>query len=213
MVYLVLGQDQAAKEQNIAEIRSKALPSPESFSFDYQVLHGYRLYNETLKKALLALPAAGKIRVVLIRQADELKADQKMLIAQLYEKAKKSLVVIFEAAAIDAKDSLYTKFGREIKILSFAPKVRFNAFNLVDEILARREVNALKLLDELLENGDHPVQIIGGMLWKWKNAKNRIPASKFQAGLMAFEQADFNIKRSQLKGEYALEVLVVKLCS
>lgn len=213
MVYLVLGQDQAAKEQNIAEIKSKALPSKESLAFDYQVLHGFKLDNETLQKALLALPVAGKVRLVLIRQADELKADQKTLIAQLYEKAKKSLVVILEAVAIDDKDSLYTKFGREINILSFAPKVRPNVFKLVDEILARREVNALKLLNELLENGDHPLQIIGGMLWKWKNAKNRIPALKFKAGLMAFEQADFNVKRSQLKGEHALEILVVKLCS
>lgn len=213
MIYLVVGQDHSAKEQTISEIKAKALPSKESLSFDYQVLHGYKLDNETLKKALTALPVLSPARVVVIRQADELKADQKTLIVQVYEKAKKTLIIIFEAESIDEKDSLFKKFDRALKILSFNPKVRPNVFNLVDEILACREVKALKLLDELLENGDHPLQVIGGMLWKWKNVKNRIPAEKFKKGLLAFEQADFNIKRSQLKGEHALEVLVVKLCS
>ena len=213
MIYLVIGQDHSAKEQTIAKLKAAALPSKESLSFDYQVLHGYKLDNDTLKKALMALPAVGQSRVVVIRQVDELKADQKTLLAQAYEKAKKTLILILEAEAIDEKDSLFKKFDRTMKVFSFSPKVRLNVFNLIDEILARQEIKALKLLDELLENGDHPLQIIGGMLWKWKNVRNRMSAEKFNKGLLAFEQADFNIKRSQLKGEHALEVLVVKLCS
>ncbi len=212
MIYLVVGQDHSAKEQKISEIKAQTLSSPESLSFDYQTLHGYKLDNDTLKKALMALPVVAKTRVVVIRQAQELNAAQKTLIAQIYEKAKKALILIFEAEVLDDKDSLFKKFDRAMKVFSFSPKVRPNAFQLVDEILLKHEVKALKLLDELLENGDHPLHVIGGMLWKWKNARSRIPAEKFKTGLVAFGQADFNIKRSQLKGEHALEVLVVKLC-
>ena len=34
-----------------------------------------------------------------------------------------------------------------------------------------------------------------------------------ESGLLAMQEADLNIKRSRIKPEYALEVLIVKLCS
>ncbi|MCX5681931.1 MAG: hypothetical protein NT079_06680 [Candidatus Omnitrophica bacterium] len=213
MIYLLIGQDHLAKEQKISEIKAKALLSKESLSFDYQILHGYKLDNGILKKALIALPALGTARVVLIRQADQLTAVQKTMIAETYEKSKKDLIIIFEAEGLDDNDTLVKKFDRKMKVFSFAPKVRHNVFNLMRIILMGQKAEALELLDELLKNGDHPLQIIGGMLWAWRNARNKIPFIKFSQGLRAFQEADFNIKRSQLKSEYALEVLVVKLCS
>jgi DNA polymerase III delta subunit len=212
MIYLLVGQDHLAKEQKIAEIKIKALPSKESLSFDYQVLHGYKLDNEALKKALMALPVVGHARVILFRQTDELTAAQKTIIVNAYAGSEKNLILIFEAEGLDDKDVLYKKFGQAMKVFSFSPKSYHNVFDLMRVILMSRKAEALELLDELLKAGDHPLQIVGGMLWAWRNAKNKMAAVKFKKGLTAFEQADFYIKRSQLKGEHALEVLVVKLC-
>ena len=199
MIYLLVGQDHLAKEQKISEIKAKAFPSKESLPFDYQILHGYRLDNDALKKALMALPAMGAMRVILIRQADQLTAVQKTMIAEGYEKSKKALIIIFEAESLDERDTLLKKFDRVMKVLSFDPKIRHNVFDLTRMIFMNRKLEALELLDELLKNGDHPLQIIGGMLWAWRNARNKMPFVKFTQGLVAFQEADFNIKRSQLK--------------
>jgi hypothetical protein len=40
-----------------------------------------------------------------------------------------------------------------------------------------------------------------------------MPPAKFEKGLLALGEADLNIKRSRLKPEQALELLVVKLCA
>lgn len=212
MIYLLVGQDNPAKEQKIAEIKARAFPSPESLSFDYQILHGHRLNNEELQEALMALPAVASSRVVLIRQADELAATQKAIVVDLEKKAEGKLIVILEAEGLDKKDAFFTKFAHAVKALSFSPKLRHNVFDLMRVISAHRKAEALEMLDGLLKDGDHPLQIIAGMFWKWKNDRKQIPSLKFQEGLLAFKQADFNIKRSQLKPEHALEVLVVRLC-
>ncbi len=212
MIYLLLGQDNLAKEQKIAEIKAKALPSQESLSFNYQVLYGHHLDNDSLAQALTALPVASERRVVVIRQVDELVAAQKNKIIELHKQAKNQLIIILEAESLDDKDLLTKKFGQLISTCFFSPKARYNAFDLMRVIASHRKVEALELLDELLKGGDHPLQIIAGMFWKWNNDKKQMPSQVFRKGLLAFKQADFNIKRSQLKPEYALEVLVIKLC-
>jgi len=212
MIYLLIGQDNLAKEHKIAEIKANILPSPESLSFDFQVLYGHRLDNDSLKQSLTTLPAAGKARVVLIHQADELNAGQKAMIVEMEKGSKGGLVVILTAEDLDKKDALFTKYTSSIKASFFGAKARVSVFDLMRAVSLSRKAEALMILDDLLKNGDHPLQIFGGMFWKWKNDKKLFSRVKFNQGLLAFQQADFNIKRSQLKPEQALEVLVVKLC-
>lgn len=135
------------------------------------------------------------------------------MIVDLHVQAKNKLIVILEAEILDEKDLLLKKFGRAISTLFFSPKIRHDVFSLMRAISLHRKAEALELLDELFKNGDHPLQIIAGMFWKWKNDKRQIPSVAFKKGLLAFQQADFSIKRSQLKSEHALEILVVKLCA
>jgi len=213
MIYLLVGQDNSAKEHKIAEIKASVLPTPESLSFDYQILYGHRLEDNELKEALMALPAVGKARVVVVHQADELNAGQKAMIVDVERQSQGKLIVILTADAIDKKDALFIKFSKVIKAFSFSPRVRQSVFDLMRAVSVNRKADALTILDELLRNGDYPLQILGGMFWKWKNDKKQVSAAKFRNGLLAFEQADFNIKRSQLKPEHALEVLVIKLCA
>ena len=68
-----------------------------------------------------------------------------------------------------------------------------------------------------IDNIYHPwytrtLQLMGGLVWFWGKLKQRISAEKFKKGLLHLQEADLNIKRSRIKAEYALEVLVVKLC-
>lgn len=213
MIYLLVGQDHSAKEQKISEIKAKVLPSRDSLSFDCQVLYGHRLDNDSLAQALGALPAVASGRLVVVHQAEELTADQKNLLVELHDKAQKKLTIVLEAEELDAKDMLLKKFGRKVNVGWFSPKLRHNVFDLMRAVSQGQKAEALKLLDELLKDGDYPLQVIGGMFWKWKNDKRQVSSERFRKGLLAFKQADLDIKRSRLKPEHALEVLVVKLCS
>ena len=78
---------------------------------------------------------------------------------------------------------------------------------------ARNPVEALKILGNLLVEENHPLQIMGGLIWFWGKSRTRLSADQFKKGLMCLQEADLNIKRSRLKPEHTLEVLVVKLSS
>jgi DNA polymerase III delta subunit len=212
MIYLLTGQDHAAKEQKIADLKTKALLSAEALSFDYQVLHGYHLDNEDLQKALMALPVASPARVVLLRQAEELNAKHKETILQAEKLYGKTLILIMEAEAMDEKSAWLQK-EKGIQKFSFKPQTRHNVFDLMREVSAGHQAKALELLDELLKSGDYPVQIVGGMVWSWRKARSQMPPARFTQGLVAFQQADLRIKRSQMRPEHALEMLIVKLSS
>ena len=72
---------------------------------------------------------------------------------------------------------------------------------------------ALQILNRLYDDGAHPLQIMGGMVWAWGNERSRVSAENFEKGLRELQDADLNIKRSRLNPEQAVEILVVKLAS
>ncbi len=80
-------------------------------------------------------------------------------------------------------------------------------------VMANDPAQALKILNELLEEGIHPLQIMGGLLWFWGKEKFRLKGDRYNKGLLVLQEADLNIKRSRLLPEHAIEVVVVKLCS
>ena len=71
----------------------------------------------------------------------------------------------------------------------------------------------LKILNDVLDHGDHPLQILGALVWFWGKNKPRVNPERFQRGLNELQEADWNIKRSRLRPEHTLEILIVKLCS
>ena len=80
-------------------------------------------------------------------------------------------------------------------------------------VMSRSPKDALKILGDIFSSGTHPLQVLGGLVWFWGKTKNRLSSQNFNLGLRELQQTDLNIKRSRLKAEYVLEVLVVKLCS
>lgn len=60
MTYLFLGSDSPAKTARINEFKKKILPTPEAVEFDCDTLYAHKLSPDTLKKALIDLPAIGK---------------------------------------------------------------------------------------------------------------------------------------------------------
>ena len=212
MIYLLIGQS-PSKENKISEIKSSVLTSKESLSFDYEVLHAHKLSADVLKKSLVSIPSISKKRVVLIRQAHELNAQAKKIILACLKDFVSSLELILDADQWSAKDAFLKNLGQSVKIVNFEKEQKVSVFDLTKAIASHKKLEALRLLDKLIKAGDHPLQIIGAIVWAWKKSRNRISKEKFHQGLVMLQEVDFCIKRSRLKPEYALEILVVKLCS
>ena len=213
MIYLLLGKDTAAKEIKITQIKDKVLKSPEARQFDYETLSAHKLDADTLKQALDALPAVDKQRFLLIREAENLNAHNKDLIVAFAETKAEHLVLVLDAFAADARASFFKKISAGAEIATFDTPETENVFDMTRAMGARQPAQALKILNGILTKGDHPLQILGALVWFWGKNKPRLSLDRFQRGLNELQEADLNIKRSRLKPEYTLEILVVKLCS
>ena len=213
MIYLLLGEDTQLKDQKIAEIKKKVLTSKEAHDFDYEVLHALKLDSATLKKTLIALPAVSKKRLIVIRTIQKLDAHNKELILDFIQKNNDYADLILDSDEADLKDSFITKISAKAQVLNFSKGSQQNVFDMTRAISTYNPTQALKILENLFMQGIHPLQIMGGVVWFWGKNRGRVSNDQFKKGLVLLQETDFNIKRSRLDPEQAIEVLVVKLCS
>ncbi|HLD69173.1 MAG TPA: hypothetical protein VJA17_00245 [Candidatus Omnitrophota bacterium] len=212
MTYLFLGENSRAKDEKIGELKKKILTPPQSFQFDYETLHGAKLEEHHLKKALMNLPALAPRRLVVIREGHRLSPKNQEILVQFLEKSYDHAVIILDSNEWDHKNSFVKKIRKMVDLIEFSSTKKIDVFDLTRTIDLKKETEALKILDQLLKEGTHPLQILGALVWFWKKSRGRFSGKKFKEGLLALQEADLNIKRSRLKPEYAVELLVVKLC-
>jgi DNA polymerase III delta subunit len=213
MIYILLGEDRSAKDEKIAAIKKKVFQPLESPDFDYEVLHAIDLDPATLKKSLLALPAVASQRLVMIREAHKLTDHHRKLILESLAMQNPTTVLILDTDEGFPQSFLKMLPAKAQVLRTTTQEVSQNVFDMTRAMASRQPQDALKILSGLLENGDHPLQIMGGLVWFWGKSKQRLPAQKFHQGLKHLQEADLQIKRSLLQPEYALEVAVVKLSS
>lgn len=213
MHYLLLGDDTLAKDKKILEIKKKFFPSPEAFSFDYELLHGHKLEPDTLKKALITLPVIAPQRLILIRQVSKLTAANKQLILDFLRNKQPHAILVLDSDEGEDRDAFTSQLTKNCQVFRFGEGVKQNVFDMTKAVALRKPIEALSILANLFSQGTQPLQIMGGIVWFWGKNKGRLSKVKFRQGLLALQEADINIKRTRLKPEHALEILVVKLCS
>jgi len=214
MIYLCLGEDRAAKEQRIAEIKTKHLTSDDALKLDYELLHGSKIDPSELKKALIALPGISLQRLILIRTVEKLNAQNKKILLDFIESDHRHVVLILDSDEISPKNNFFNKLKTKAEIMRFGKEeAKKNVFDMTRAMENRDSPGALKILEHLISGGDHPLQIMGGLVWFWGKLKQRLSADRFKKGLLVLQEADLNIKRSRLKPEYAVEIAVTKLSS
>ncbi len=213
MVYLFFGEETSAKDEKIKEIREKTILSPDALSFDYELLHASKLAPEILKKALLTLPVIAKKRLIIIRQAENLNPQNKNIIMGYLDNISEKIILILDSASFDSKENFYKKLSEKAKVISFAAVQGKNVFDMTKAIARGDSAQALKILSDLIEDGQYPLQIMGALVWSWGKAKENISSVNYRNGLDCIQKADLNIKRSRLDPQQALEILVVSLCS
>lgn len=213
MNYLFVGQDIAAKDIKLTELKKQLFTSPDAASFDYEALDASCLEQQALKKALAALPVIAQQRLIVIREPQKLTAADKQTLVEFISAGSPHCTLVLDAEKWDLRGGFVKEMGRHLKIISFETKKGLDAFKLADTIAAHQKLEALRILNVLLAEGNHPLQILGALIWYWGKYRQRFSAERFKKDLLRLEQADLNIKRSRMKPEHAVELLVVQLCS
>jgi hypothetical protein len=159
------------------------------------------------------MPAVGKCRLVMISDLHKLSPRNKEILKETIEQKPDQLILVLDSHQWNEQESFVMSVKPFVKVFSFQTQSTLGVFDLTDCIRSRNRVEALKILAQLLSNGEHPLQIMGGIVWSWGRSRERLSSLKFSQGLRDLKEADLNIKRSRLNPENALELLVVKLCS
>ena len=155
----------------------------------------------------------GMHRVVLIRAAEKLNQRNKDLLLEVLAEKPKALIVIIEATALDGKTTFYKKISKLAEVKRFGVDEKGNVFDITNAMERHKTDEALRALHRIMDEGQHPLQIMGVLIWFWNKMKKRVGRDVFKKGLLELQEADLNIKRSRLQPDYAMEVVVTKLCS
>jgi DNA polymerase III delta subunit len=211
MVYLFLGDDFIAKDAGIIAIKNKFFKdSPEALSFDFDNLDASKLPDDALAKSFLTLPAIAPVRLIVLRQVHKLKSADIKVLLNFCQKPSEYCDVILESAEKTLKGDL-KDLGLYAKTVVFAKPEGPNVFDMTKLITAGRCAEALKMLNRFYDDNVHPLQIMPALVWYWSKEGRVCGKERFQRGLKALQEADFNIKRSRLDPQYAVEKLVVEL--
>lgn len=211
MIYILFGENQQAKDQKIKSLKDSYLKSSDEKKLDLESLDANKLNSEIFKQALISLPALSKQRVVFVYQCEKLNDHNKELILEFSLSGNESVVLILDFATLDQRTGFSKQLLKTGESFNFSQKEEKNVFAMTREMEAGRTAQALKVMHELIDNGDHPLKLMGGLIWFWGQNKNRLGKERFKKGLLEIQEADINIKRSRLKPEESMEICVTKL--
>lgn len=209
-VYLFIGQDNISKNTRLAKIKQDFLPAGlENFNSD--TLYARELNLKTLQERLLVLPIKAKKRIVIIKEADSLRPEIKKFILSYCHKPASTIILILDIERSDPRDDFISGLTRYASIFRFREDPRLDTFVLARQINLRRPDNALKVLNQLLKEGEKPERILGGLRYTFE--KDALNPLEIRRRLKALIGCDIEIKTGKLRPDFALEKLVVILCS
>jgi DNA polymerase III delta subunit len=212
MIHVLVGEDRAAKDRVIAQLKEQYIRSYEAAQFDYESFSAGKIPADDLKKSLIAVPACGEYRFISIRAAEKLRAPEKKVLIDFSREHQKQTVVVID---IDegGKNSFIDELGAQAQVTRFASAAKESVFDMTKAIGRADPAEALRILRALFDEGNHPLQIMGAVVWFWSTLRARVGKERFKKGLLVLQEADVNIKRSRVNALYAVEIAVVTLCS
>ncbi|MFH0791127.1 MAG: hypothetical protein V2A64_05795 [Candidatus Omnitrophota bacterium] len=210
MVYLFIGEDSSAKNVKLAEIKKEFLPrGVEDFNLD--ILYSRELNLKKFQERLLVLPVYAKKRIIIIKETEYLKEDIKQFITEYVKKPAPEIILILDAGRNNPRDEFLNSIIKYARLYRFKETVRVNTFDLSREITFKRAANALRVLNTLLKDGEKPERILGGLRYLYEKTACTPLETKKRLGLLV--DCDSDIKTGRLRSDFALERLILRLCS
>lgn len=209
-LYLLIGQDTSSKDAKIKNIKD-SLISKKMEHFNLDVLYGRELTLKLFQERFILFPVQAAKRIILIRQAESLKEDVKKFILNNLKAVLSKLVLILDAGRFEKKDEFLKRLLNFALVYRFADPLQADAFVLSRQVEFKKTDFALKTLNKLLESGERPERILGGLRFAWEKQAGGISGIKKRLKLLL--DCDIDIKTGKLKPEFALEKLIVSLCA
>ncbi|MEK6715439.1 MAG: hypothetical protein AABY43_05295 [Candidatus Omnitrophota bacterium] len=206
-LYLLIGDNELPKLNKIESIKKELLPQG-ALDFNLEVLSAQDLEVKKLQEALLRLPIKTGRRLLILRNLQDLSKDCREIILGYLKKPHPWITLVLEGKSLD-KD--IEQIANCAQTLYFRKAGSYDVFALGRAIDNKNQVLALDILSDLLLRGEKVQKILGGLIWHWENTERYLSQEKIKKGFEALLEADLNIKRSLLKPNIALELLVVKL--
>ncbi len=208
-LHLFIGQDCPAKDAALAKIKKDLLPEPAA-SFNLDTLYAKETGVKELQEKLLFLPVQSVRRMVVLKGLFQAKKELKDFLLLYVQKPQPHCVLVMDAGEAGDKDTFLATLARSCKVQRFGQAVRKNVFDLGSSIEAGRTADSLRILNQLLKNGEKPEMILGGL----RHALLRSSAvSRHKKLSLLLLETDLSIKTGGLKPTFTLETLVVRLCA
>jgi len=217
MIYLFIGQDSSFRDSPLSckdiqfqQIKKEFLPK-EVEQFNLDILYAEALKLKELQEKLSALPVKSSKRIIVIRNAQELPSDIEDFIQHWAKGERKDIVLLLDIAEQGKKEAFLRKIYKYAKIFRFKEPQAPNTFNLTRSIEQRKPDYALKLLEQLLKDGERPERILGGLRYTLENSPLNPLEIKRRVKMLL--ECDVEIKTGKAKPVFALEKLIVRLCA
>ena len=210
MVYLFIGQDSPAKDIELKRIKKESL-TRELEQFNLDILYAEGLSLNGLQEKLLSLPVKSPKRIVVIKNVQELKKDIEDFITGWSKKPDQDIILVLDIDRQNNKDAFIRSINKYAKIIRFKENVPLNTFNLSRLIEQRRTDYALRVLNQLIKDGERPERILGGLRYSLEASMMSALEARLRFKLLL--NCDIEIKTGRLKPVFALEKLVVNLCA
>ena len=209
MVYLFLGDDSASKNLKLQALRRESLQkSIEPFNFD--ILYAPQISRKDLQEKLTYLPIKSSRRVLVIKDIQNLKEETKSFLLEYVQRPNKQVVLVLDVTQSQKSQSFIRQLVRYVRVVRFRETRPPDTFTLSRSIELRKVDAALRLLNQLLKEGERPERILGGLRYAWE--KDTAHPAEMKRRLRLLLQSDIDIKTGRLKPLFALEKLVLGLC-
>jgi len=209
MIYLFIGEDSSSKDAQLARLKQEFLGrSLEQFNFDR--LYAKETSLKALQEKLLLFPVKNPQRMLVIQDAQNMKEDARAFLLEYAKKPDKRTVLILDFWRYNRQDEFASRISKYAKVIRFKEEFKPDTFTLSRQISSRNSALALKVLNQLLKEGERPERILGGLRYAWE--KESAGPLEMKKKLRLLINCDLDIKTGRLKPGMALEKLVIQLC-
>lgn len=209
MVYLLIGQDSLSKNIQIKRLRHEFL-TKELEHFNLDTLFAKELTLKSLQERLLSLPVKSSHRIIVIKEAQNLREDIKSFILKFVAKPNRQIILVLDVSSPHNQDEFINRIYKHAKVFHFKEVLPPDTFTLSRQISLRRADYALRVLNQLIKNGERPERILGGLRYTWE--RDNLPRLEMRRRLRLLLNCDIDIKTGKLKPVFALERLIINLC-
>lgn len=209
MVYLLIGGDIAAKEIQLKKIKQEFLPL-QLQDFNLDTIYAKEVNLKDIQERFLSIPLKSAKRIIVIKDAYLLDEESRDFLLAFSSKPHKELVLVLDFPQYNYKDEFVKDISVYARTLRFKEIVNPDTFALNRQIELRKTDSALRLLNQLLKNGEAPERILGGLRYAWE--KQDVGSLGAKKKLKLLLSCDLEMKTGRLKPVFALEKLVVSLC-